>query len=229
MANDTTRWVEEIRDALARGELKREELSTRRLATRFGKSTMLVYHHFGSLEGLLHAVSQSGMALLCGYLDRAGDAVEDVAEAFVAFGLEAPALYSLMFEHPFDWEALRKAGALHDDLPGLHLFRVLVAELAEAGAKQPLVDARLLFAGVHGLVSLALSGRANIGERQVSDEAVAKDAARELARRLGPEKRRKKDGHHSHDAAAAQRSLFEEPSRQVSHERKAGRPRRRSS
>jgi AcrR family transcriptional regulator len=227
MANDAARWVEDIRDALARGELTREELSTRRLATRFGKSTMLVYHHFGSLEGLLHAVSQSGMTLLCERLERAGQDVEDVAEAFVAFGLASPALYWVMFEYKFDWPALRKAGALREDLPGLQLFRVLVAELAEAGVADPLLEARLLFAGLHGLVSLALSGRANIGETNVTDEAVARQAARELARKLGPAKRRK-HGHHSRTAAAAQRIDAEKSARQVGDERKARRPRRRS-
>ena len=173
--------VEKVRDDLRRGRIKPEEISVRHVAKWLKKSTIVVYHHFGSLDGLLFAVGQSGMKLLGERL--AGKKLLDVAEEFVRFGIEAPSLYYVMFEHRFDWAALRKAGALTPDMPGRALFLRLTETL---GSHR---DARIFTAGLHGLVSLALSGRANVGALEMTDEAAAIDAARELARKLTRKKK----------------------------------------
>ena len=168
--------VEKVRDDLLRGKIQPEEISVRKVAGWLKKSTIVVYHHFGSLDGLLFAVGQSGMRLLGERL--AGKKLIQVAEEFVRFGIEAPSLYHVMFEHHYDWPALRKAGALTPDMPGRALFLQLSGTL---GSDR---DARIFIAGLHGLVSLALSGRANVGAMEMTDEAAAIDAAREFVRKL---------------------------------------------
>ena len=181
--------ISRVCDALAAGELEPHELTARRLGAFLGKTTSVLYHHWGSLDGFLYAVSQAGYAKLGVFLtERLQDAaeIEDVAEAFVSFGLDHPLLYHVMFERPYDWEALREAGAFERQGPGLGLWSSMIAFLAGAGSRDPDGDARILYAGIHGLVSLALSGRANVGALAVSDRDIAINAARRLARRIVP-------------------------------------------
>jgi AcrR family transcriptional regulator len=173
-----TEPVEAILKALLAGSLSSGDLTARQLGAFLGKTTGHVYHHWGSLDGLLFSVSQAGFAHLARDLRARHGGLEEVAVAFVDFGLEHPALYELMFERRFDWAALREQGRLTPDaLPGLGIWGALATAI---GAD----EARLLFAGLHGLVSLAASGRANIGALTQSDREVARTSARLLVRKL---------------------------------------------
>jgi len=176
--------------ALERGELAAEELSARQVCAFLGYTTGHLYHHFGSLDGLLCGVAQLAFAKLgARLLGAAGPAGADapgVAQAFVEFGVAYPSLYALMFERRYDWAALRARGLARDSSPGLELWRGLVAQVAAFGSNEPLDDARLFVAGLHGLVSMALSGRANVGTLEVSDTDAAISAARRLARLICP-------------------------------------------
>ncbi len=69
-------------------------------------------------------------------------------------------------------------------MPGLVQWETMVAWFANLGSDDPDGDARLLYAGLHGLVSLASTGRANIGDLNTSDRDMAISLARRLARRL---------------------------------------------
>jgi AcrR family transcriptional regulator len=172
--------VARIVDGLIAGKLSAADLSARGLGAFVGKTTGHVYHHWGSLSGLLFAVSKEGFRRLGELLVavfREREDLADVAETFVAFGLQHPALYHVMFEYPYDWAELRERGLLDGPMPGLALWRTVAADI---GAEQ----ARLLYAGLHGLVSLAKSGRANIGESAQSDGDVARKSARALAEML---------------------------------------------
>jgi AcrR family transcriptional regulator len=167
-----------IFQALLSGKLRSGDLTARQLGAFLGKTTGHVYHHWGSLDGLLFSVSQAGFAHLARELGGLRGGLEAVAAAFVDFGLEHPALYELMFERRFDWAALRREGRLTPGaLPGLGIWGSLATAI---GAD----EARLLYAGLHGLVSLASSGRANIGALTQSDREVARESARLLVRRL---------------------------------------------
>ncbi len=180
--------VARVHRALAKGTLRADSLTTRELGAFVGKTTSVLYHHWGSLDGFLHAVSQAGFVdlgrRLQGVLESGGD-LADVAESFVAFGLQSPALYSVMLERRYDWAALRKQGAFVGTLPGSALWSALTMLVAAAGSDEPDLDARIFFAGLHGLVSLALSGRANVGALTKTDRELAIAAARRLARRIG--------------------------------------------
>jgi AcrR family transcriptional regulator len=173
-----------VRDALASGQLGAADLTARQLGGFLGKTSSVLYHHYGSLDGFLYRVTQSGMDLLNGRVLEAlecGEGLADLAEAYVAFGLDVPALYQLMFERRYDWDALRKEGAFETEIPGLVMWASLTSYLKGLGSSDADMDARVLYAGLHGLVSLALSGRANVGASSISDREVAIAAARRLA------------------------------------------------
>lgn len=91
--------------ALARGEIATDRLTARHLGEHLGKTSSVLYHHWGSLDGFLFAVSQAGFARLAetlgGRLQQPAE-LADLAEAFVRFGLDHPALYHVMFERPYD-------------------------------------------------------------------------------------------------------------------------------
>ncbi len=212
-----------LRAALSSGELAPEDLTARQLGAFLGKTTGHVYHRWGSVDGLLFAISEAGFEELGGELlgawERSRD-LEAVAVAFVEFGLDQPALYDLMFVRRYDWDSLRARGALGERSPGLALFRTLSAVLG-AG------KARLFFAGLHGLVSLASSGRANVGAIEKKDRDVALESARELTRMLqGNLEERHRDDHRP--TAPKRPTRAAEPPRQERHERAPRRTRRRA-
>jgi AcrR family transcriptional regulator len=186
---DQDETTDRVCRALQRGRLRLEQLTARGLGTFLGKTTSVVYHHHGSLDGFLFAVSQRGFAQLGARLSSVAagtGGLEQLAEAFVRFGLDSPALYALMFERRYDWAALRRTGAFDRTPPGLALWTELIAFLRGAGSSDPDVDARLMMAGLHGTVSLASSGRANVGALSRSDREMALASARSLARRVCP-------------------------------------------
>ncbi len=183
--------VEKTLLALERGKLTSSALTTRGIGQLLGKTTGALYHHFGSLDGFLHQVSQAGFAQLSRVSASClakGGSIADLAEAFVRFGLEHRELYNLMFERQYDWQALRESGALNVDMPGLGLWKNLVLALDARGSATPEVDARLLYAALHGLVSLAATGRANVARIEISDQRMACDLARQLADRIAGKK-----------------------------------------
>lgn len=187
--------VERIYEALLRRELDASDLSARRIASFLDRTTGAVYHRWGSVDGLLFAVSQRGFVDLSARLLAAWSRARklaDCAEAYVGFGLDQPGIYPLMFERRFDWDALRAAGAFENSTPGGGLLAAVVCLLRDAASKHPLADTRLLMAGLHGIVSLAASGRMNAGDLTAKDRDVAIAAARDLGARLTPKESRKR-------------------------------------
>lgn len=183
--------IDLIYRALIVGELDDADLSARRIGKLLGKTTSVVYHHFGSLDGFLFAVGQRGYADLRTKLEAAfakKKDLADVAEMFVQFGLDHKELYPLMFERRFDWDGLRAAGSFEKTTASGEMVAALLCLLEAGGSLDPIADGRLLWAGLHGLVSLAASGRMNVGELTKRDRDVAIAAARDLAHRLVPTK-----------------------------------------
>lgn len=179
--------VNRVCRALAKGRLSVDSITARDLAKFVGKTTSLLYHHWGSLDGFLYAVSQQGFEELGQRFEavmKAGGRLPELAEEFVSFGLESPALYALMFERHYDWPALKKSGAFERVGATAGMWDTLVQYLAGAGSEDPDMDARLFYAGLHGMVSLAVSGRANFGALTKTDREIAILAARRLALRL---------------------------------------------
>jgi AcrR family transcriptional regulator len=175
--------VDRIREAIERGELGPDDLTARGIAAALGRTTSVLYHHWGSLDAFLYEVAQSGFVQLgrtVAGLDLAG-----AAEAYVRFAVERPALYHLMFHRAWDWDELRR----HRDLrysAGFLLWQGAVDVLRAGGSADPETDARVLYGGLHGLASLAISGRANVGDLSRTDVESAVFAARRLVGLVRP-------------------------------------------
>ena len=135
-------------------------LRVRDLAAATDQSTMGIYTHFGSKQGLLEQLYLHGFRRLAEHLDdvpsqgRGRDELLAFALAYRAFAIGNEALYGLMFERatpdfvPSD--ASRRAG--------LSTFETLAARVAEwrPGSADPAADAHLIWATMHGLVTIEL-------------------------------------------------------------------------
>ncbi|MFO0660663.1 MAG: WHG domain-containing protein [Polyangiaceae bacterium] len=178
--------VTRVRLALESGELTADDLTARQLGAFLGQTTSVLYHHWGSLDGFLWAVSLSG-------LDRMADSLDElvsndrglttVAESYLEQAFSQPALYALMLEHPFDWMALEKAGLLARERErSMRGWNLLVTLFERLGSNSPSEDARLFQASLHGIARLTATGRMNVGDRDSSDREAALRSARRLAR-----------------------------------------------
>jgi AcrR family transcriptional regulator len=138
-------------------------LRIRDLSEAVGKSTMGVYTHFGSKQGLLEQLYLHGFSRLEGRLEAvasAGDGQQELlafALAYRGFALDNDALYGLMFERgtpdfiPSD----------DSRMAGLKTFEMLVQRIAgwQPELPDPARDAHLVWATMHGLVTIELMHR----------------------------------------------------------------------
>jgi AcrR family transcriptional regulator len=146
------------------------DFSLRDLARRVGVSAAALYAHFADKGALLAAIATVGFGQLREALEVTirdeGDLMEQFLHmgwAYVRFGIERPALYKLMFasedlpakcdEYP---ELEAAAEAAFGTLTGVleHLQR---RGLVRAG--DPEADGLSVWAHVHGLTSLIITGR----------------------------------------------------------------------
>lgn len=143
-----------------------EGVSARKIASAVGVSPTAIYLHYRGIGDLLHALRMEGHGKLAEYL-RAVDprlpALERLAamgRAYHRFGLEHHKYYELMF-------LLRSADApgrevVQQELFTLMLLRDAVTSGMGAGEIRrdldPLVVTTALWAQVHGVTSLAVSG-----------------------------------------------------------------------
>ena len=138
-------------------------LRVRDLAQAVGKSTMGVYTHFGSKQGLLEELYLHGFSRLEDRLKAiapAGNGSQGLLEfalAYREFALDNEALYGLMFER-----------ATPDFVPsddsrmaGLTTFEMLAERIAawQPDLADPAPKAHLVWAAMHGLVSIELTHR----------------------------------------------------------------------
>lgn len=176
--------VDRIRHAIENGTLSSPDLTARRICAELGKTTSVLYHHWGSLDVFLYDVAQSGFLDLASRLVTVSSLGEG-AEAYLRFAVERPVLYELMFHRRWDWAAIREVREPRSST-GFRLWQGGVERLRSLGSTDPETDARVLYAGLHGLASLAISGRANVGEIERTDLDSAIHAARRLVHRLVP-------------------------------------------
>ena len=135
-------------------------LRVRDVAAATGQSTMGVYTHFGSKQGLLEQLYLHGFRRLADHLDDVPSGGEGRREllafalAYRAFALGNEALYGLMFER-----------ATPDFVPsddsrraGLSTFEMLATRVADwrPDFADPAADAHLIWATMHGLVTIEL-------------------------------------------------------------------------
>ncbi|WP_148044975.1 TetR/AcrR family transcriptional regulator [Nocardioides marmorisolisilvae] len=154
-------------------------LSTRRLASSLGVSTMVVYTRFGSMPELMEAVVTEGFDRQAARLDAVAASADPAADlialavAYRANAVDNPHLYSIMYAA--NGESAHRAEQAKGTLD---LLTAAAARTLDSGvgAETPGVLARQLWSTVHGLVSLELSG--------VADGEAGEHALRATLRRL---------------------------------------------
>src|SRR3954471_1764035 len=138
-------------------------LRIRDLSEATGKSTMGVYTHFGSKQGLLEQLYLYGFSRLEERLEAVssdGDGRHGLvafARAYREFALDNEALYGLMFERA----APDFVPSDDSRMAGLTTFEMLKRRIAEwrPDLTDPAGDAHLVWATIHGLVSIELMHR----------------------------------------------------------------------
>ena len=138
-------------------------LRVRDVVAAAGQSTMGVYTHFGSKQGLLEQLYLHGFGRLEQRLEAvpsAGRGRKELLEfalAYRAFALDNEALYGLMFERGTPDFIPSDASRL----AGLTTFEMLAARVADwrPDSTDPATDAHLVWAAMHGLVSIELMHR----------------------------------------------------------------------
>jgi len=164
----------DLRNALVTEALKLLEqegdFTLRDLARRLGVSAAALYAHFADKGALLAAIATAGFVRLREALQAAIRNDSDLmaqflhmGSAYVRFGMEQPALYKLMFasedlpaKHG-EYPELQAAGeAAFDSLTGM-LEQMQRRGFLRAG--DPEADGLSVWAHVHGLTSLLITGR----------------------------------------------------------------------
>ena len=138
-------------------------LRIRDLAAAAEQSTMGVYTHFGSKQGLLEQLYLYGFRRLEERLnsvpsdERGREGLLAFALAYRAFALENEALYGLMFERATPDFVPSDASRL----AGLTTFEMLASRVSEWRPEltDPAAHAHLAWATMHGLVSIELMHR----------------------------------------------------------------------
>ena len=180
------RQKEELRAAILRAaselfyEKGYENFSLRQVAERIGYTPTTLYLYFHDKDDLLFAAVQNGFSAFDQRMRQVAIDVEEpmarleaLGRAYIAWGIENPALYQLMFMQRADFallprldddESVLLQGKPADDEEARSVARqMLVSAVADAmkvGAlkpSSPLIVADVLWSGVHGLVALALS------------------------------------------------------------------------
>jgi AcrR family transcriptional regulator len=160
-----------------------EGWSLREAARRAGVSQAAPYRHFADKNALLDAVG----ALAYAELERRyraalasadpADSARAVARAYLRFALDEPRLFRLIFSSP----------RLHETAEAVQSYAVFEQAIRCAQAQRglppgpPAELAHVIWAGVHGVADLVLSG--NFGRRH--GRAVAERLLSALVRGLG--------------------------------------------
>ncbi|MFO0635281.1 MAG: TetR/AcrR family transcriptional regulator [Nannocystaceae bacterium] len=167
-------------------EAGEEGLTMRAIASRLGMSSTGIYQHFDSKASILREIRFHGVGMLLEALTRgtAGVAADGVASsdgatrapehqlrsmahAYLAFARANPWLYRLLFdEEELDWSTLSSEEMMRA-LGPIVAARTTIAAGIERGSLRSDLDvdhsALLIWASLHGLASLLLSGRLSEG------------------------------------------------------------------
>lgn len=136
-----------------------DAVSVRALAANLGVSPAAPYRHFATGDALLAAIATRGFERLGDDLDAAGDDLERLGAAYLAFAVARPQLYRAMFALPRetaagDPELAAASGRAYARL------RAAVERHHASGRGRLATPAATLaaWAYVHGLASLAIDG-----------------------------------------------------------------------
>ena len=142
-----------------------EAVSARKIAREVGCSPTAIYLYYRSIPALLEELRMEGHAILTRRLQEAAPDAEPLerllamGRAYFAFGRDHPSYYALMFSvRPAD---LPRREAVQREMRTLLVVRDVVQAGIQSGALRrgdPTVIANALWAQVHGVTALAVSG-----------------------------------------------------------------------
>jgi len=154
-----------------------DAISMREVARELRVSPMMPYKYFRSKDHLLQELRtrafqhfERALAAAAAGHTSSRAAMEALFFAYLAFGRDEPRAYRLMFDYwvydnpsalleEFGEDARRQAGAWHA------VLRVVEDYFTEAGITlDPLVSAHLIWAALHGLVSLEAARKLVLGK-----------------------------------------------------------------
>ena len=140
-----------------------DAVTTRRLSTEIEYSQPVLYKHFASMEGIVASVAVQEFGELGEALSAARtgavdgrDALARVAQAFIGFARDNPALFDAMFVRTttLPFAAENTPAELNEAFAELRAAVDLVA-----GTRDPDTLAEVVWASLHGLITLDRSGR----------------------------------------------------------------------
>jgi AcrR family transcriptional regulator len=144
-----------------------DAVTTRRLSTEIEYSQPVLYKHFAGMEQIAEAVAIDGFDELADAIrtarsdaGTASDALTRIAHAYLDFARDNPAVYDAMFTRA---TSLRFAA---EDTPaqltaGFAELRQAISLVADEHDADTLTE--VLFAALHGLVTLSRAGRLRPG------------------------------------------------------------------
>jgi AcrR family transcriptional regulator len=159
-----------------------DALTLREIGRLAGVSRMAAYRHFADKRDLLGAIAEAGFLQFTTALEQARDAAGPefahrfaaLGRAYIDFARQHPAHYQVMF----NWAALPQASQADQNaaapsapcswqIPAQRSFQILVEVIAEGQhqgevrAGDPVAMAQVVWATVHGIVTLRFSDPAS--------------------------------------------------------------------
>jgi AcrR family transcriptional regulator len=169
--------IEDFRDSLCEVALRQfaehgyAGVSLRRLAAELGCSPMTPYRYFRDKDEILAAVRAAAFSRFADAQERGVEGLIDprhrleaLGKAYLTFAQREPHAYRVMFELHQNPDP-DHAAQLREEKRAWRTLRDEVAAAIEAGVLggDPDTVAHLLWAGLHGIVSLDLAGKLRLG------------------------------------------------------------------
>lgn len=148
-----------------------QAVTLRAIAAELGCSPMTPYRYFRDRDEIFASVRAAAFRRFAetlegatGGIQEAGPRLRALGDAYVAFALADPDAYRIMFELHQD-DASAHPELLRDGARSWHPIRDGVARAIDEGlmSGDPDTVAHLFWAGMHGIVSLELAGKLNLG------------------------------------------------------------------
>jgi AcrR family transcriptional regulator len=146
-----------------------EHFSLRKVAERIGYSPTTIYLYFRDKDDLLFTIVDESFTRFRGQMQTAAESQEDpwerlvaLGRAYIAFGVQNPMYYQLMFMQRADFLTRIPEGSDQPRIASLHILEQAVQQALDAGTLRPgnaQTYSDVFWALVHGMVSLAISMR----------------------------------------------------------------------
>ena len=160
------------------------QVSMRKIANKIGYSATSIYLYYGNKDELVHALIDEGVDLLFQELhdaDQAGaspeERLEKMCRAYIRFGLEKPEYYEIMYVLHSEYIKRYPAEKFRKAPLNLKLFAKAIGAAVDASqfeAKDSMLSANLVWAQLHGVVTLLGSERVDkrIPEKELIEATV---------------------------------------------------------